>query len=174
MRPSLQNRSGKSYQKRTDSVSFIYSNKIMYKMKALHYSLKSLLATLVMVSLFVSSCKHHEEPVPDVATKVSGTYSFTEIIFDGETIPASQTSIKGTIRIDRITDSTVDVQLNLRQKANNDEFMVELAKGVVVSEGSDAIDLFYEGKRVAQMKGNKLMVNSVDESGESFIVVATK
>ncbi|WP_337045113.1 hypothetical protein [Emticicia sp. 17c] len=143
-------------------------------MKALRYSLKSVLGVLAIFTLLLGSCKNHDSPTPDLATQAAGNYNFTEIVFQGQTIPASETSIKGSIQITRKTDSTVDVKLNIRQKATNDEFMVEFVEGVVVSPGSGTIDLFYEGERVAQIKDKKLMVNSVDEAGESFTLVAVK
>lgn len=145
-------------------------------MKALRYSLKPVLGLLMVLSLLLTSCGKDKEndPAPDLAAKIAGTYSFTEIIFQGETIPAIETSVKGNIKITRATESTVDVDLNIRQKSTNDEFMVELVKGVVVSPGNGTIDLFFEGKKVAEVKGNRLSVNSADGDDEPFTLVATK
>ena len=145
-------------------------------MKALRYSLKPVLGLFIALSLFLTSCDKDKdkEPAPDLATQIAGNYSFTEIVFDGETIPASQTTVKGTVKITRATESTVDIDLNIRQKNTNEEFLVGLVKGVVVSSGSGAIDLIYEGEKVATVKGNKLSINSVDDNDDPFTLVAVK
>lgn len=140
------------------------------------FSLKPVLGLFMALSLFLTSCAKdkEKEPKPDIAAQIAGTYAFTEIVFQGETIPAAETSVKGSIKVTRATESTVDIDLNIRQKATNDEFMVELVKGVVVSPGNGTTDLFYEGKKVAEVKGNRLSINSVDGDDEAFTLVAVK
>jgi hypothetical protein len=145
-------------------------------MKTLSYSLKSVLGICLMLTVFLSSCEKDKdkEPAPDLATQIAGNYSFAEIVFQGQTIPASETSVKGTVKITRATESTVDVDLNIREKGTNEEFLVGQVKGVMVSSGSGTIDLFYEGEKVGTVKGNKLSINSVDENDDPFTLVATK
>lgn len=143
-------------------------------MKALHYSLKSLMAGFIVLALLVSSCKEKEKINPDLAAQVAGNYSFTEIEFQGETIPALETSVKGSVKVIRSAEFTVDVDLNMRQKTTNDEFMIELVKGVILSPGNGTTDLMYNGKKVGQIKGDKLFINSVDGDNEPFTLVCTK
>ncbi|RYU93544.1 hypothetical protein [Emticicia agri] len=145
-------------------------------MKALRYSLKSVLGICLMLSVFLTSCEKDKdkEPAPDLATQIAGNYAFTEIVFQGETIPADETSVKGTVKVTRATEFTVDMDFNIRQKTTNDEFMVELVKGVVASPGSGVINLYYEGKKVGEVKGNKLYINSSDGNDEPFTLVSTK
>jgi hypothetical protein len=142
-------------------------------MKALHYSLKSVLGICIILSLFLTSCKE-KETAPDLATQIEGNYAFTEVVLDGQTIPASQTNIKGSVKITRATETTVDVDLNIRQKSNNDEFLVGKVTGVKASQGSGIIDLIYEGENVGSVKGNKLSIKSVDEKDQEFTLVAIK
>ena len=143
-------------------------------MKALHYSLKSILGICLMFTVLLSSCEKDKEATPDLATQIAGNYSLTEVVLQGQSIPASQTNIKGTIKITRATETTIDADFNIRQKDNNEEFIVGQVKGIMVSSGSSSIDLFYEGEKVATVKGNKISINSVDENDEEFTLVATK
>ncbi|RFS16166.1 hypothetical protein [Emticicia sp. C21] len=144
-------------------------------MKALRYSLKSVLGICMILSLFLTSCKDNgKDPAPDLATQIEGNYAFTEVVVDGQTVPASQTNIKGTVKITRATETTVDVDLNIRQKTSNEEFLVGKVTGVVASQGSGIINLIYEGENVGSVKGNKLSIKSVDENDEHFTLVAVK
>lgn len=145
-------------------------------MKALHYSLKSVLGICMMLSFFLTSCDKNKEkdPTPDLATQIEGNYAFTEVVLDGQTIPANQTNIKGTVKITRATETTVDVDLNIRQKDTNEEFLVGKVTGVKASQGSGIIDLIYEGEKVGTVKGNKLSIKSVDEDDQEFTLVAVK
>ncbi|GAB3523625.1 hypothetical protein [Emticicia fontis] len=145
-------------------------------MKALRYSLKSVLGICMMLSLFLTSCDKDKDkdPAPDLATQVAGNYSYTEVVVDGQTIPANQTNIKGTVKITRATETTVDIDLNVRQKDTNEEFLVGKVEGVKVSQGNGVIDLIYEGEKVASVKGNKISIKSVDENDQEFTLVAIK
>ncbi|MBA4850999.1 hypothetical protein [Emticicia sp. BO119] len=145
-------------------------------MKALRYSLKSVLGICMMLSLFLTSCDKNKEkdPAPDLATQIEGNYAFTEVVIDGQTIPATQTNIKGSVKITRATETTVDVDLNIRQKTTNEDFLVGKVTGVIASQGSGIINLIYEGENVGSVKGNKLSIKSVDETDQEFTLVAVK
>jgi hypothetical protein len=144
-------------------------------MKALRYSLKSVLGICMMLSLFLTSCTDKEkDAAPDLATQIEGNYAFTEVVLDGQTVPASQTNIKGSVKITRATETTVDVDLNIRQKTSNEEFLVGKVTGVIASQGTGIINLIYEGENVGSVKGNKLSIKSVDEKDQEFTLVAVK
>lgn len=137
-------------------------------------SVQKSILMLLFIGVSLTACEK-EKPEPDLATKASGKYTYSEMIFREQTIPASQTTIKGTIIIKKRASEAVDVVLDIRQKTSNDEFMAYPIDDVTISSGeNNAINFFQEGKRVAQLKGNKLYLNGVDESDESFTLVATK
>ena len=145
-------------------------------MKNLFNSIRfKLLALLVITTL--ASCekdKKDPEPAPDVATKVSGKYVFSEMNYKGKDIPADETNLKGDIVITRSTESTVDVELNIRSKNTNEDFMVYTVEDVNLTESNGNIDLYYEGEQVAQIKNKKLIISGVDEVGERFSISAVK
>lgn len=145
-------------------------------MKTPLLSFRSLLLAL-LVALSFTACKKGNDPAPaaDVATRVAGQYTYSELSYGGKTLPADQTNLKGSISITRQTASTVSMNLNIRQKSTNDEFMVLSVDGMDVSEsGNGDVSFRYEGEQVAVLKGNKLTINGEDDDNVRFSLSATK
>lgn len=145
-------------------------------MKTSRLPYRSLLLALLVAFSF-TACKKGNDPAPaaDLATRVAGQYTYSELAYGGKTLPADQTNLKGTITITRQTASTISMDLNIRQKSTNDEFMVLSADGMDVSEsGSGDVSFRYEGEQVAVLKGNKLTVNGEDDDNVKFSLSATK
>jgi uncharacterized glyoxalase superfamily protein PhnB len=133
------------------------------------------LALLLSAALF-TACKKGTDPAPaDLATRAAGQYTYSELTYDGKTLPASETNLKGNINVTRTTGTTVALALDIRLKSTNEEFMVVTADGVEVAEaGSGDISFRYEGEQVATLKGSKLTINGEDESNVPFRISATK
>lgn len=133
------------------------------------------LAILLSASLF-TACKKEVEPAPaDLATRVSGQYTFSELSYDGKILPASQTNLKGKIDVTRQTGTTVTMALDIRLKSTNEEFMVLTADGVdVVDAGSAGVSFRYQGEQVATLSNSKLTINGEDEKNVPFRLSATK
>jgi hypothetical protein len=129
---------------------------------------------LLLLMLTVLSCKESDKaPAPDLASKVSGRYVYSELAFDGRTIPADESDLKGDIRITKKTENTIDAVLNIRFKSTNAEFMAYSVSDIELMENASAIDLIYEGETVAQIKGKKIIVNGTDSAGVSFTITCT-
>lgn len=136
--------------------------------------LKKSFLLLFFIFPLITACDK-DKPMADLATRASGKYIYTEMIYHEQTIPAGMTSIRGTIIIKKKSPDYVDVTMDIRQKANDDEFMTYTIQNMVLSAGENEHIYFSdEGKRVAQLKGNKLYVNGIDDSEELFTLVATK
>lgn len=131
---------------------------------------RNLAALFVILSLLTSCEEDKDEPAPDLATQVSGTYQYKELSYDGTTIPGEQTNLKGTILLSALSATEVKIKLDIRLKSTNEEFMVIEASGVNVVKSGDAIDLFYDSERIAGVKGNKITLNGVDEDGVNFTI----
>ena len=132
-------------------------------------------AALLLLCMSIISCKDDkEEPAPDLATKISGTYTFSELEFDGQTVPADKSNLKGDIRIIRKTEKTVDAKLDIRSKSTGDDFMVYDVSDIQLSEDGTTIDLIYDNERVAQIKGKKIIINATDDDGTDFTLTATR
>jgi hypothetical protein len=133
------------------------------------------LALLLSASL-LTACKKEAEPAPaDLATRVAGQYTFSELAYDGKTLPASQTNLKGKVDVTRQTGNTVTMALDIRLKSTNDEFMVLTADGVeVVDAGSAGVSFRYQGEQVATLNSNKLTINGEDDNNVPFRISATK
>ena len=133
------------------------------------------LALLLSAGLF-TACKKEADPAPaDLATRVAGQYTFSELAYDGKTLPASQTNLKGKVDVTRQTATTVAMALDIRLKSTNDEFMVLTADGVdVVDAGSAGISFRYHGEQVATLNNNKLTINGEDDNNVPFRLSATK
>ena len=145
-------------------------------MKSGHYFRFLGLALLLGTTLFTACKKPPVEPVtPDAATQSVGTYTYSALTYNGSTIPADQTTLKGTIRIMRLTATTVSMSIDIRQKADGSEFIVGALSSVnVVDGGSGTLSLTYQGDSIATVAGNKLTVESEDEDGVPFSLIATK
>jgi hypothetical protein len=155
--------------------NFVYQTKNNIAMKNL-FNLKQIAAILL---LFVSliSCKDDKdapEPAADLATSVSGRYVFSELSFNGRTIPAIESDLEGDITIKKTTEKTIHVSLDIRSKSSGADFMVYDVDGIDISEASGTIDLVYEDERVAQIKGKKLIINGTDDAGVDFKLTATR
>ncbi len=135
------------------------------------------LALLLGTTLF-TACKHPPvDPVvpADAATQSAGMYTYSALSYDGITVPADQTTLKGTIRIVRQTATTVAMSINIRQKADDSEFIVgSLAEVIVADNGSGKLSLTYKGDPLATIVDNKLTIAGEDEKGVSFSLVATR
>lgn len=108
------------------------------------------LALLLSATLFTACKKQNVDPQPaDAATQASGKYTYAELSYNGKTRPASQTNLKGTINVTRQTGSTVGMDLNIRQKSSNEEFMVFSAEDIDVSDaGSGNLSFRYDGEQI--------------------------
>lgn len=132
---------------------------------------------LLMGSTLFTACKKNVEPVApaDAATQAVGKYTYSELSYNGKTLPASETNLKGSVTITRETESTVEMDLDIRQKSSNGEFMVFSVDGVdVIDQGSGNLSFKYDGEEVAKLKGKKLTINGVDDDNVKFTIVATK
>ena len=139
-------------------------------------NLKHIFALLIL-AISVSSCetdKDKDVPAPDLATRASGKYIYSELSYDGQNIPADESNLKGDIRITKKTETTVDAVLNIRSKSDNSEFMVYNVSDIDLHEASGNIDLVYDGERVAQIIGKKIVINAEDDAGVSFTLSATR
>jgi hypothetical protein len=134
------------------------------------------LALLLSATLFSACKKSGVDPQPaDLATRVAGQYTFSELSYNGKTLPASQTNLKGSVTITRSTASTVEMALDIRMKSTGEEFMVVTADDIEVSEASGGdVSFRYEGERIASLSGSKLTINGEDEDNVPFKLTATK
>lgn len=140
----------------------------------MHFRRLTLLMLLIAASL--SSCKKDKDPVaPDAATTVAGNYTYSELTFNGQTLPASQTNLKGGISLTRQSATLVTIDVNFRSKSDNSEFIVQNVQGVEVADlGNGTYGLRYETEEFAQVKGKKVILKGVDEDGVNFTITATK
>ncbi|GAB4018902.1 hypothetical protein [Spirosoma koreense] len=134
----------------------------------------ALLALLFAVSL--SACKKsNSDPAPDLASRVAGTYTYSEFVTGGKSYPASGTNLKGTITVTRQTASTVDMKMNLTLKSTGDVFADDAASSVNVTEASGGnIELTYQGTVIARVNSNKISVDGEDPQSGTFTINATK
>ncbi|MCE7062137.1 hypothetical protein [Dyadobacter sp. CY343] len=136
-------------------------------------NLKSL-AVLLLLGISIVSCKKDKvEPAPDLATRLSGIYVFSELAFDGKVIPADKSNLKGDIRITKKTETTVDAELDI-QTRDDEEFMVYDVSDIKLVENGSTVELVYEGETVAKITGKKLVVNATDDTGTDFTLTATR
>lgn len=143
-------------------------------MKTISIAWRSLVALLIVLSLLTSCKKDKDEPAPDLAMQVSGTYQYKEMSYDGTTIPGEQTNLKGTIRLSPVSETEVKIRLDIRLKSTNEEFMVVEVSGVNVVKSEGEIDLFYDSERIAGVKGNRITINGVDDDGVNFTISGVK
>ncbi len=139
------------------------------------FRFSALMVLLVAASL--TACKKGSDsaPAPDLAARVAGTYTYSEIATGGKTYPASDTNLKGTISLSRQTATTVAIQLAIVNKSTNEAFADESAEDVTVAEASNGnVELRYNGNVIAKINGSKISIEGEDESGTNFTLTATK
>jgi glucose uptake protein GlcU len=144
-------------------------------MKNPMYFSRITLLMLLFVSALSSCKKDHDKVAPDAAESVAGLYTYSELSYNGQTLPASKTDLKGTITLTRQSATRVIIAVNMRIKSSNEEFIVENVEGVeVVKLGNSIHGLRYEEEEFAQVKAGKLTLKGVDEEGVSFTISAIK
>lgn len=139
------------------------------------FRFSALLMLLFIASL--TSCKKGADvaPAPDLAARVAGTYTYSEIMTGGKTYPASDTNLKGTITLARETATSVSIQLAILNKSTNEVFADDSATGVSVSEASNGnVELKYQGNVIAKISGSKISIEGSDDAGTDFTLTATK
>jgi hypothetical protein len=131
---------------------------------------------LSLFAISMSGCKESNvEPEPaDLAAKIAGTYTFSEMEWKDRTISASESNLKGTIVITKKGDALIEAKFDLRLKADDIEFMVYEIPNIRVSESSGMIELYYETDRIGQVTGKKLKISAIDEVDEHFFLSLTR
>jgi len=133
-----------------------------------------MLAILFVASL--SACKkNNTDPAPDLASRVAGTYSYSELVAGGQTYPASKTDLKGTMNVTRQSATTVSIIVDFRIKSTNEVFLQDSADDVtVVDAGSGNIEYRLNGNVIAKGTTSKLSITGEDNSGAELTISATK
>lgn len=143
-------------------------------MKALLFFRRSaLLAFLFAVSL--TACKKSEmAPAPDLASRVSGQYTYSELTSGGKTYPANQTNLAGGIKITRQTATTVSMAVTFTLKTG-ETYAEDSVDNVTVTETSSSTVEFRSGSYViARATGNKISIDGDGPDGEAVTISATK
>lgn len=141
----------------------------------INFRLSALLVLLLAV--LVTACKKGEnaDPSPDLAARVAGTYTYSELKTGGKTYKASDTNLKGTISLTRQTATTVAIKLAIVNKSTNESFADDAADDVdVVDLGSGNVELHYNGNTIAKISGNKISIEGEDDAGTEFTLSASK
>ena len=130
---------------------------------------------MLLVALSISACKKDSnEPSPDLGTRAAGQYTFSELTFDGKTLPASQTNLKGTVSVVRQTATNVSMELNITSKSTNEDFLVGSVDNIdLVNSGSD-VEFRAQGDKVATLSSKKLTIRGRDDNDVEFSIIATK
>jgi hypothetical protein len=139
-------------------------------------SFRQITLLILLIGVSISACKKGNDPVaPDAASVVAGDYSYSELTYNGTTLPADKTDLKGYVKMSRQTATLVNMTVDLRIKSSNEAFIVEQIDEVEVTDlGSGAYGLRYGGEEFAQVKGNKITIKGVDEDNVNFKISAIK
>lgn len=136
------------------------------------------LALFLMLGLTsLSACKKGADvtPVPtDLGTQAAGTYTVSDLMVNGKTVSATQADLKGTITINRQSATSIDMAFDVRKKSTGEEVIVGTSNGMELSGTSSAISIIGDSSEVATIKGNKLSLAIVDDTGTRFTLGATK
>lgn len=133
----------------------------------------------LLVFLFAASLtackKDNADPAPDLASRVAGTYTFSELATGGKTYQAKDTNLKGSISVNRQTATTVSIAVNIRLKSTDETFLDDSADDVtVVDMGSGAVEYRLNSTVIAKGSTNKLSISGEDEDGVALTLTATK
>ncbi|MFD2572057.1 hypothetical protein ACFSUS_15540 [Spirosoma soli] len=143
-------------------------------MKSFFPLYRSLLMAL-FVAASLTACKKDNEPAPDVATRVAGTYTFSELTYGGRTVPASQTNLKGNVTVTRQTASTISMALDITSKSDDEPFLVGSVDDIAVTDaGNGDVEFKADSDKIARASGNKLIINGTDDNDVDFTITATK
>jgi hypothetical protein len=135
------------------------------------------IALLLSASLFTACKKENVDPVEpgDFGNQAKGKYTYSELSVNGQTRPAKETNLTGTITVNRQSATLVSMDLDIRQKSTDDDFMVMSVEDVEVEdEGNGTLAFVYDGEKIGTLKGKKLIINGEDSSNVRFTIGATK
>ncbi|MBO0952596.1 hypothetical protein [Fibrella forsythiae] len=138
---------------------------------------RMMLAFMLGILMFTSCKKDNDttpSPMADLATRIAGQYTYSELSYGGKTRPADQTDMKGSIVVTRKTATTVNMVLDFRIKSSGEEFLVLSADDVQVTETGGEVSFMYQGSKVGILKANKLTINGEDDANVPFGISATK
>ena len=132
-------------------------------------------ALLLSATLFTACKKENVDPVApaDLADRVAGTYKFAELSANGQTLPADETNLKGTITVSRQTATTVRMVFAISLK-NGNPFLDDTFDDVEVSESGSEILYEVDGQTFARGKGNSISINGRDSANKAFTLTAKK
>ncbi|CCH53178.1 hypothetical protein BN8_02254 [Fibrisoma limi BUZ 3] len=132
-------------------------------------------ALLLSTTLFTACKKENVDPVApaDLADRVAGTYKYAELSANGQTLPADETNLKGTITVSRQTATTVRMVFAISLK-NGNPFLDDTFDDVEVSETGDEILYQVDGQTFARGKGNAISINGRDSANKAFTLTAKK
>ncbi|GAB3997718.1 hypothetical protein GCM10028807_43460 [Spirosoma daeguense] len=123
--------------------------------------MKNLLFFCIVVTLCFSGCKKGEEPNPDLAATIDGTYTLTQVIQDSQTINLPSNGISGTITFTRQNSNTTNARFFVKQGTatlNDQTFPVYL------SGNATNVELYNEEARTTK-------VGTATKSSVNFTVV---
>ncbi len=149
---------------------------IRMNMKTLFFFRMPALVVLLLVAA-LTGCKKgsNTDPAPDLAGRVAGQYTFSELTAAGKTYPASQTNLKGTITVARQTANTVSVKASINLKSTNEVYADDLVDDVTVTEtGGGNIEFQFDGTVIARGTGSKISIEGEGADGVSFTLTASK
>ncbi|MGF7216030.1 hypothetical protein GGR92_002195 [Spirosoma lacussanchae] len=141
--------------------------------RLLHFRLVWL-ALLLSATLVTACKKDNVVPQPtDLSDRVAGTYTYSELSSNGQTLPADETNLRGTVTISRQTATTVRIAFAISLR-NGNPFLNDVLNDVTVRENGNAFTYEYSGQTFAQGKANQFVVNGRDTANNPFTLTATK
>ncbi|GAB3504536.1 hypothetical protein GCM10027341_34990 [Spirosoma knui] len=143
-------------------------------MKSLLAQYRATLLILLVAVSFTACKKDNPDPSPDLGNRVAGQYTFSELSFNGQTRPASQTNLKGSVRVVRQTATSVSMQLDIRSKSGDEEFLVGSVENIDLTNNGNDVELRAQGDKIAYVSSNKLIINGRDDNNTEFTITATK
>lgn len=147
-------------------------------MKSLLFFRRSALLALFFAASLTACKKSNSDPAPapDLASRVAGQYTLSEIVTGGTTYKASDTNLKGGINVTRQTSTTISMQLDFRLKSTDETYADGSADNVTVSEtGGGNIELLNaKGIVIAKVNNNKISVVGDGPDGKEMTLISSK
>ncbi|MCU0354267.1 MAG: hypothetical protein MUD08_11105 [Cytophagales bacterium] len=140
------------------------------------------LITLLVLSAALSACNRGgDEPAPDAAASIAGTYNLTFLQADGQslTLPATGSggTASGTLNVTRQTESTVLMSITITRTLSGqapENTTIEIGTITVSRQLDGSVTLTDSGQQIGTVRGNELNISGVDEDGEPVELRATK
>jgi hypothetical protein len=124
---------------------------------------------VLLVAATLTACKKAPEADPDLANRLAGSYTLSQVTVNGQSVPAADAQLRGGVTVTRETATAVTLEFNVTYRVDNSEVLVgEIGDVALTDTGGGNVELRAQGERVGRGSRSELVIEAEDDNGEAF------